>query len=1052
MKKGAVGGFGVKGGDSKVEPARARAMAFNMTTEEVVETPDVVTGTFPIDSIYAKVLFDLGANRSFVSPNFVHKLQVKPKKLSHGFEVELRLYLMGMGEFDWLAANNANIVCNKKLIRITLLDEEEVVVYGDRRDRKSCLISMVKARRCIVKGCVGFLAYVLDAKKEKKELELVPVFRIYPVPGATPIVRAPYRLAPAKMKEMMTQLQELLDKGFIRPNTSPWGAQVLFVKKKDGSMRMCIDYRKLNKVTVKNKYPLPRIDDLFDQLQGESYFSKIDLRSGYHQLKVREEDVPKTAFRTSQLLDKCVIVFIDDLLIYSRSMREHEAHLRSVLKLFKREKLYAKFSNCEFWLREVQFLGHVVSEDGIKVDPTKIEAIKATIAYYCCFERQANRERRIQIFGVRGHLGDHASESARGHNRLALSPSQMVSRYTPGDCASDSATGTIAWHYSQGDFSRIATSLTTLIRKNVKFVWGEAQENAFGKLKESMSSVPILSLPNGSEGFVIYSDASKLGLGCVLMQEGKVIAYASRQLKENEKNYPTHDLELAAVVFALKIWRHYLYGVKCQIYTDHKSLQHLFNQKELNMRQRRWMELLSDYDCKILYHPGKSNVVVDALSRKERVDATKVVAFRFEAASISWRKLRGEREHQRPYKELQSLEIPVWKWDEIAMDFVTGHPRSPKGHDAIWVIVDRLTKSAHFLPIKETYPLEKLAKLYIDEIVSRHVVPTSIVSDRDGRFTSSFCGQLARATGAVAKLIGYRFKDVRTLQRELGSQLQLSTVYHPQTDGQSKRTIQTLEDMLQACVIDFKGSWEVHLPLIEFSYNNSYHASIQAAPFEALYWRKCRTPLCWNELGEWQLAGPEIVQIMADKVNQIRDWLRMAQDRQMMYANKRRKPIEFQVGDMVMLKVSPWKGVIHFGKKGKFTLSGHLGLQSEEVKEQRDPFGESTVRIPQRARGNVGSGGGHEVPVPKFVQRRNYGDIILLRGGYCNKLVQKPQERGDIGGDERGTLEEKKERSISGYPTRGDEPDRSFHVDLVPTERDEADLVPIGGEEKEKHI
>ncbi|KAI3680701.1 hypothetical protein L6452_35475 [Arctium lappa] len=1002
LKKGSVGGSIEKGSEKKGEPAKARARVFNMSAEEAAEIPDVVTGTFFIDSNYAKVLFDSGENRSFVSPNFVHKLNVKPKKLKRELKVEvadnsqilveevydgssiviegqsfpLRLYPMGMGEFDvivgmdWLASNDAYIVCNKKLIRIAQPGKEEIVVFGDRRNRNSCLISMIKAKKCLIKGCVGFLAYVLDAKKEKKGLESVPVvsefpevfpedlttlppdrqveFRIDLVPGAVPIARAPYRLAPAEMKEMMTQLQELLDKGFIRPSTSPWGAPILFVKKKDGSMRMCIDYRELNKLTVKNKYPLPRIDDLFDQLQGASYFSKIDMRSGYHQLKVREEDVSKTAFRTryghyeflvmpfgltnapatfmdlmnrvcSPFLDKYVIVFIDDILIYSHSKEDHEIHLRAILELLKREKLYAKFSKCEFWLKEVQFLGHVVSKDGIQVDPAKIEAIKGWEAPKSPSE-------------VRSFLG------LAGYYRKFIQ-----------------------------DFSRIATPLTTLTRKNVKFIWVEAQKEAFGKLKESLSSAPILSLPNGSEGFVIYSDASKLGLGCVLMQEGKVIAYASRQLKEHEKNYPTHDLELAAVVFALKIWRHYLYGIKCQIYTDHKSLQYLFNQKELNMRQRRWMELLSDYDCEILYHPRKANVVADALSRKEHGEIAEVVAFRVDVVSnfleeviksqeeaVSTENLKSERivgivnslvvdnrgvkcfnkrvwipkvgdlrqkvleeahrsrysvhpgtnkmyrdvkaEHQRPYGELQPLEIPVWKWDEITMDLVTGLPRSPKGHDAIWVIVDRLTKSAHFLPIKETYSLETLARLYIDEIVTRHGVPSSIVSERDARFTSTFW---------------------RSLQRELGSQLKLSTAYHPQTDGQSERTIQTLEDMLRACVIDFKGSWEIHLPLIEFSYNNSYHASIQAAPFEALYGRKCRTPLCWNEVGERQLAGPEIVQLTADKVDQIRARLKIARDRQKVYADRRRKPIEFQIGDKVMLKVSPWKGVIRFGKNGK---------------------------------------------------------------------------------------------------------------------------------------
>ncbi|KAI3734186.1 hypothetical protein L6452_13650 [Arctium lappa] len=293
LKKGSVGGSVEKGGEKKGEPAKARARVFNMSAEEAAEIPDVVTVEVADNSqILEEEVYD--------GSSIVIDGQAFP----------LRLYPMGMGEFDvivgmdWLASNDAYIVCNKKLIRIAQPGKEEIVVFGDRRDRKSCLISMIKAKKCLIKGCVGFLAYVIDAKKEKKGLESVPVvsefpevfpedlttlppdrqveFRIDLVPGAAPIARAPYRLAPAEMKEMMTQLQELLDKGFIPPSTSPWGAPVLFVKKKDGSMRMCIDYRELNKLTVKNKYPLPRIDDLFDQLQGASYFSKIDLRSGYH--------------------------------------------------------------------------------------------------------------------------------------------------------------------------------------------------------------------------------------------------------------------------------------------------------------------------------------------------------------------------------------------------------------------------------------------------------------------------------------------------------------------------------------------------------------------------------------------------------------------------------------------------------------------------------------------------------------------------------------------------------------------------------------------------
>ncbi|GJR85943.1 putative reverse transcriptase domain-containing protein [Tanacetum coccineum] len=343
-------------------------------------------------------------------------------------------------------------------------------------------------------------------------------------------------------------------------------------------------------------------------------------------------------------------------------------------------------------------------------------------------------------------------------------------------------------------------------------------------------------------------------------------------LKIHEKNYTTHDLELGAVVFALKTWRHYLYGTKSVIYTDHKSLQYIFDQKELNMHQRRWIELFSDYECEIRYHPGKANVVADALveGAAETIDV--------------------------PSGLLQQPEIPEWKWDKITMDFITKLPRSKSGHDTIWVIVDKLTKSAHFLAIREDYSTEKLAKIYIDEIVTRHGVPVSIISDRDGQFTSR-CWQ--------------------TVQKALGTRLDMSTAYHPQTDGQSERTIQTLEDMLRVCVIDFGGSWDVHLPLAEFSYNNSYHSSIRCAPFEALYGRKCRSPILWAEIGESSLIGPELVQETTDKVVLIKEKLKAARDRQKSYADNRRKPLEFEVGDRVMLKVSPWKGVIRFGKKGK---------------------------------------------------------------------------------------------------------------------------------------
>ncbi|GJY14754.1 putative reverse transcriptase domain-containing protein [Tanacetum coccineum] len=470
-------------------------------------------------------------------------------------------------------------------------------------------------------------------------------------------------------------------------------------------------------------------------------------------------------------LDKFVIVFIDDILIYSRNKKEHEEHLKAILELLKKEELYAKFSKYEFWIPKVQFLGHVINSQGLA-------------GYY--------------------------------------------RRFIEG-------------------FSKIAKPMTKLTQKKVKFDWGDKEEAAFQLLKQKLCSAPILALPDGSEDFIAYCDASIKGLGAVLMQREKVIAYASRQLKIHEKNYTTHDLELGAVVFALKIWRHYLYGTKCTVFTDHKSLQHILNQKELNMRQRRWLELLSDYDCDIRYHPGKANVVADALSRKERDQPLRVRAlvmtigldlpkqilnaqtearkpeniksedvggmlienskdpekFRTEKLEPradgtlclngrSWLPCYGDlrtvimheshkskysihpgsekmyqdmkklywwpnmkadiatyvskcltcakvkAEHQRPSGLLVQPEIPQWKWDNITMDFVTKLPKSSQGYDTIWVIVDRLTKSAIFVPMRETDPMEKLARMYLKEVVTRHGIPVSIICDRDPRFASNF--------------------------------------------------------------------------------------------------------------------------------------------------------------------------------------------------------------------------------------------------------------------------------------------------------------------------
>ncbi|GKA99006.1 putative reverse transcriptase domain-containing protein, partial [Tanacetum coccineum] len=675
------------------------------------------------------------------------------------------------------------------------------------------VISSIKSRKYIERGSYLFLAQVIEKEPSKKQLQDVPVIRNFPevfpddlpglppprqvefrielVPGAAPVTRAPYRLAPSKLKELSDQLKELLEKGFIRPSSSPWGAPVLFVKKKDGSFRMCINYRKLNKLTVKNRYPLPRIDDLFDQLQA------FRTRYGHYEFQVMSFGLTNTP----------------------ANKEEHEKHLKIILELLKKEQLYPKFLKCDFWLELVQFLGHVINNKGVYVDPAK---------------------------------------------------------------------------------------------KNKKYEWGTEEDEAFQTLKQKLCSAPILALPEGTENFVVYCDASHKGYGDVLMQWEKVIVYASRQLKKHEENYMTHDLELGAVHLNsgdIICMTEAMKEENVKAKNLGRLIKPIFEIRSDGIQcfeGRIWLPLFGglrdlimheSHKSKYSIHPGSDKMYQD-LKKLYWWPNMKVEIATYVSKCLTCAKVKAE--HQKPSGLLQQPEIPEWKWEKITMDFVSGLPRTPSGYDSIWVIVDRLTKSAHFLPMKKTDSIEKLAQLYLKEIVCKHGVPTSIISDRDSLFTSRFW---------------------KSLQEAMGTQLDMSTAYHPETDGQSERTIQTLEDMLRACVIDL---WvvvmiEKNLPLVEFSYNNSYHASIKAAPFEALYGQKCRSPVCWSVVGDSQLTGPELVRETTERIVQIKNRLLTARSRQKSYADVRHKPMEFQVGDMVMLKVSPCKGVIRFGKRGKLS-------------------------------------------------------------------------------------------------------------------------------------
>ncbi|XP_077221970.1 uncharacterized protein LOC143855791 [Tasmannia lanceolata] len=482
----------------------------------------VIKGQLLVNGISVHVLFDAGSTLSFISPDFVQELALSPVPLLHPLRVVTSVGDVVILSMDWLASYHASVDCFHKVVVFRIPGEEEFMFVGVKRPGKIKIIVALRAQKMLRRECEGFLAYVkkeddgvglsaADISVVSEFLDVFPEdltelpphreidFTIDLEPGTLPIFKAPYRMAPAELKELKEQLFELLEKGFIRPSSSP-------------------------------------IDDLFDQLQEACHFSKIDLRSGYHQLRVRDEDISKTAFRTQYgyfefmvmpfvltnapaifmdvmnrifqpFLDQFIVVFIDDILIYSKSKEDHAEHLRRALETLRQKHLFAKFSKCEFRFESVTFLGHVVSREGISVDPVKVEAVLQ-------WKQPSNAIEVRSFLGLAG----------------------CYRKFVEG-------------------FSTLASPLTKLTRKNIKFIWAEECQLSFQELKKRLTSSPVLVLPSEGGDFVIYSDASIKGLSCVLMQDGKVIAYGSRQLKRHEVNYPTHDLELAAVVFALRIWR-----------------------------------------------------------------------------------------------------------------------------------------------------------------------------------------------------------------------------------------------------------------------------------------------------------------------------------------------------------------------------------------------------------------------------------------------------------------------------------------------------------------
>jgi hypothetical protein len=805
-----------------------------------------------------------------------------------------------------------------------------------------------------------------------------------------PTNRGIYRMSPAELDELKVQLKELIDSGFIRPSKSPYGAPVLFVKKKDGSMRMCVDYRELNRITVKNRYPLPRIEELFDRLRGAKYFSKIDLRSGYHQVRIHPDDVHKTAFRTryghfeflvlpfgltnapatfmhlmqsvfSKYLDDFVIVFLDDILIYSKTKDDHQRQVRLVLDLLRKHKLYAKESKCEFFKDSISFLGHVISAEGISMEQDKVRAIQSWPA-------------PTTVPGVRSFLG------LAGYYRRFVK-----------------------------NFSRIASPLSELLNKDKPFDWKDSQQKAFDALKLAVSTGPVLVLPDESKPYVVTTDASGFAIGATLAQdhgEGlQPIAFISHKMLPAEKNYPVHEQELLAVIHALKEWRHYLHGRKFKVITDHQSLRYLSTQPHLSPRQVRWSEFLQQFDYEMEYRQGKLNVVADALSRRTDLqldprggnssvpahttqlqlssisEAVVTVSNELESkvkaayendercrnillnprqyhthftvrdglihcnqqlyipndAAIKTQLLREVHDipiggHvgvtktidlltrtffwpklQQDVKDYiascaacqsnkarnsnleglaQSIPHPPRRWDQVTMDLITQLPPTKDGHDAIVVIVDKYSKMIHCVPTTTTVNAPQLARLFFDEIVRHHGVPSSIISDRDPRFTSSFWQQL---------------------WKQLGTKLAMSTAYHPQTDGQTERANRTLEEMLRAYVNTKQDDWDRHLTAVEIAYNNSKQTSTGFSPFYLNYGQHPSIPIrsivAVDTTSNSNNSAEQMLEQLFDDLNVAEMNVERAQQRQQHYTNLHRKQKEYQVGDKVLLSTTDirWK-------------------------------------------------------------------------------------------------------------------------------------------------
>lgn len=772
------------------------------------------------------------------------------------------------------------------------------------------------------------------------------------IPGATIPNRPAYRSNPEETKELQRQVAELMEKGYIRESLSPCAVPVLLVPKKDGSWRMCVDCRAINKITVKYRHPIPRLDDMLDELSGAKLFSKIDLKSGYHQIRMREGDEWKTAFKTKyglyewlvmpfgltnapstfmrlmnhvlrSFIGRFCVVYFDDILIYSKSLTEHLEHLHAILKVLRKEVLYANLKKCNFCTDKVVFLGFVVSANGLEVDQEKIKAIQE-------WPRPNN------ISQVRSFHG------------LA----SFYRRFVP-------------------NFSTLAAPLTGIIKKNSPFIWSDEQESAFVKIKDCLTNAPLLCLPNFNKIFEVECDASGIGIGAVLTQDGRPVAYFSEKLNGATLNYPTYDKEMYALIRALETWQHYLWPKEFVIHTDHEALKHLRGQTKLNKRHAKWVEFLESFPYVIKYKQGKENIVADALSRRyallNYLDV-KLLGFAYlkelyaddsdfgevyklcvqgaydryyqqdgflfrenklcipqgstrnllvhEAHSgglmghfgiaktlavlqehFYWPKMKRDvakvcnrcivckkaKSRVQPHGLYTPLPIPEMPWMDISMDFVLGLPRTKNGKDSVFVVVDRFSKMAHFIACNKTDDALNVANLFFREIVRLHGIPRTIVSDRDTKFLSHFW---------------------RTLWGKIGTKLLFSTTSHPQTDGQTEVVNRVLSTLLRAIIRKNLKTWEECLPHIEFAYNRSVHSATKFSPFEVVYGFNPLTPLDLLPLPFDKLVhvdGKKKADFVKQLHQRVRDNIERRTEQYAHQVNKGRKRVIFEPGDWVWI-------------------------------------------------------------------------------------------------------------------------------------------------------